>query len=113
MSLSGVVEAIYRFPNKFEELQKPPYSASSEEKAAYKQSKKIKRNLDLSTADYIKWRKDTIGLPPPPPPPPQEHTPWYHPPAGDDGGGDSDGGTGIDVPYWQPGQGNGATWGEE
>jgi len=115
MSLSGVAEALYGFPKKFEVLQKPPFSASSEEKAAYKQAKKIKRSLDLSTATYIKWRKATTGIPTPPP---QEHAPWYHPPAGDDdGGGDNGGGTddgtGTDVPPWIPGQGNGATWGEE
>lgn len=109
MSLAGVVEVLYEFDPDLENLQKPAYSASSEEKTAYKQAKKIKRSLDLSTADYIKWRNVTVGVPTAPP---QQHTPWNHPSSNDDEGGGSNGGdVGVDVGGWHPHPGSGqATW---
>jgi len=113
-SLAGVVSHVYGLNDSFADLQKPPSSASDIEKASYKQAKKIKKSLDLSTATYIKWRKATVDAPPPPPPS-QPHNPWHHQPGGDDdgggSGGGSDGATGIDVDDWHPTPGTGdATW---
>lgn len=120
MSLAGVVESAYDgLDPKFEELQKPDSSASNIDKTAYKQAKKIKKSLDLSTAEYIKWRKKYVDAPTPAPQQPS-HTQPHHPQhdddggsddGGDNGGGDDGGAVDVDPGDWhpQPGSGN-ATW---
>ena len=62
LSLAGIVERIYHVDESFESMEKPGLFASSKQ---YDKYKKIRESLDLSTAEYLKWRKANVDPAPP------------------------------------------------
>lgn len=62
MTLAGVVEDRYGFSESFESMEAPGFFSSSGE---YKKYKKLQESLGLSTAEYIKWRKENVDPAPP------------------------------------------------
>lgn len=65
MSLAGVVEYTYDIPAAFESMEDPGFWAGKDKKTQYKQYKKLKESLGLSTAEYMKWRKANVDPAPP------------------------------------------------
>lgn len=124
MTLAGVVENRYGFPEAFESMDAPGLFASSAEKNNYKKYKKLQESLGLSTAEYIKWRKNNVDPVPPStssssgvvapavPPGGQGHNSPSQPSSpsnghdGEDGGGGSSGGgyqPAVPNPSFEPG----------
>lgn len=110
MSLAGVVERTYHLSSSLETPENPGIFASQTEKTLYKKFKKIRKSLDLSTAAYIKWRKEYVDPPPPSVPPSSGND--YVP--GHDGDGGDDGVVDVDPGSWHPTPGSGQVdWGED